>query len=68
MAPRVRLIADLSRDVANALLETARVQGILPQALANAIGTERTLTAARRRGAKVLLDQGGRLTELRFAA
>lgn len=64
---KVRLNADLSPDVAKALKELAAKQGVsLTEALSRAIGTESTLAAKRRKGAKVLLQEGGDLKELIF--
>lgn len=64
---KVRLNADLSPDVANALKDLAEKQGVsLTEALSRAIGTEATLAAKRRNGAKVLVQEGKTLNELVF--
>jgi hypothetical protein len=67
-APRkVRLNADLSPDVANALKQLAAAQGVtLTEALSRAIGTESTLAEKGRNGGKVLVQEGGDLKELIF--
>jgi plasmid stability protein len=67
-APRkVRLNADLSPDVANALKRLAATQGVsLTEALSRAIGTEATLAEKRRNGGKVLVQEGNDLKELIF--
>ena len=55
MAPptKVRLNADLSPDVANALKKLADSQGVsLTEALSRAIGTEATLADQRRKGGR----------------
>jgi hypothetical protein len=67
-APRkVRLNADLSPDVANALKRLAATQGVsLTEALSRAIGTESTLAEKRRNGGKVLVQEGNDLKELIF--
>lgn len=66
---KVRLNADLSPDVATALKELARSQNVsLTEALSRAISTESVLTARRKQGAKVVLDDGsGNLSEVIFA-
>lgn len=65
---KVRLNADLSPDVADALKELARVQHVsVTEALSRAISTESTLVKRRQKGAKVVLDEGGKLSELVFA-
>jgi len=68
-APRkVRLNADLSPEVAKALRELAERQGVsLTEALSRAISTERGLDEKRRKGGKVLIEEGGTLKELVFA-
>lgn len=64
---KVRLNADLSPDVAKALKELAEKQGVsLTEALSRAIGTESTLAAKRRKGAKVLVQEGSEVKELVF--
>ena len=64
---KVRLNADLSPDVANALKQLAATQGVsLTEALSRAIGTEATLADKRRKGGKVLVEEGGVLKELIF--
>jgi hypothetical protein len=64
---KVRLNADLSPDVANALKNLADSQGVsLTEALSRAIGTEATLTDQRRKGGKVLVENGGAIKELVF--
>lgn len=64
---KVRLNADLSDDVANALKELAASQGVsLTEALSRAISTESVLVKRRKRGAKLLLDEGGKLSEMVF--
>lgn len=67
-APRkVRLNADLSPAVADALKQLAASQGVtLTEALSRAIGTEATLADKRRNGGKVLVQEGGALKELIF--
>jgi len=65
---KVRLTADVSSEVADALKNLARAQNVtLLVALSRAIGTESVLWTRRQRGAKVLLDEKGRLSELVFA-
>lgn len=65
---RVRLNADLAPDVAQALKNLARVQNVsLTEALSRAISTEATLVARRQQGAKVVLEQDGKKSELIFA-
>ena len=65
---KVRLNADLSPDVAEALKNLARSQNIsLTEALSRAIGTESVLVQRRKQGAKVILDQNGKMSELIFA-
>jgi hypothetical protein len=65
---KVRLNADLSPDVANALKQLAAAQGVsLTEALSRAIGTEATLADKRRKGGKVLVEEkGGAMKELIF--
>jgi putative aminopeptidase FrvX len=69
-APRkVRLNADLSPDVAEALKNLAEKQGVsLTEALSRAISTEAVLAEKRRKGGKVLIQEGegGSLKELLF--
>jgi hypothetical protein len=67
-APRkVRLNADLSPAVADALKKLAAAQGVsLTEALSRAIGTESTLAEKRRKGGKVLVQEGDDLKELIF--
>lgn len=64
---KVRLNADLSPDVAEALKQLAKRQNVnLTEALSRAIGTELALTNERSKGAKVLIKQGDNLKELVF--
>ena len=64
---KVRLNADLSPAVAKALKDLAAAQGVsLTEALSRAIGTESTLAEKRRKGGKVLVEEGGTLKELVF--
>ena len=64
---KVRLNADLSPEVAMALKELAQKQGVsLTEALSRAISTEKVLDEKRRKGGKVLIEQGGGLKELLF--
>lgn len=64
---KIRLNADLSPDVANALKQLASDQNVtLTEALSRAISTESTLLTRRKRGAKVVLDENGKLSELLF--
>ena len=59
---KVRLNADLSPEVAMALKELAQKQGVsLTEALSRAISTEKVLDEKRRKGGKVLIEQGGGL-------
>jgi hypothetical protein len=65
--PKVRLTADLSFSDATALKELAAQQGVtMTEALKRAISTERLLQERRNSGSKVLLENGGKLTELLF--
>jgi hypothetical protein len=64
---KVRLNADLSPDVAEALKKLAASQNVsLTEALSRAISTESFLVERRKQGAKVVLDQGGKMSELVF--
>ncbi len=64
---KVRLNADLSPDVAAALKELAAAQNVsLTEALSRAISTESVLVQRRSQGAKVILDDGGKMSELVF--
>lgn len=64
---KVRLNADLSPDVANALKKLAAMQDVsLTEALSRAISTEATLADKRRKGGKVLVEEDGALKELIF--
>lgn len=65
---KVRLNADLSPDVADALKALAKSQNVsLAEALARAISTESYLVQKRKQGARVLLDHDGKMLELFFA-
>jgi hypothetical protein len=65
---KVRLNADLSPEVAQALKQLAESQNVtLTEALSRAISTEKVLLAKRQQGAKVVVDQNGKLSELLFA-
>jgi hypothetical protein len=65
--PKIRLTADLSPQVAVALKDLARRQQIsLAQALSLAIGTESFLIKKQCNGAKLLIEQDGLFSELRF--
>lgn len=65
---KVRLNADLSLDVANALKTLASSQNVsLTEALSRAISTEAVLVRRRQQGAKVILEQDGNTSELIFA-
>jgi hypothetical protein len=64
---KVRLNADLSPDVANALKALAEKQGVsLTEALSRAIGTEFALSKERAKGGQVLVKQGKDVKELLF--
>lgn len=64
---KIRLNADLSPDVAKALKDLADKQGVsLTEALSRAISTEATLVAKRKKGARVLVQEGSDMTELVF--
>lgn len=64
---KIRLNADLSPAVADALKQLAASQGVsLTEALSRAIGTEATLAEKRRNGGKVLVQEDGALKELIF--
>lgn len=64
---KIRLNADLSPEVANALKDLAEKQGVsLTEALSRAIGTESALTNERSKGAQVLIKQGKDVKELVF--
>lgn len=64
---KVRLNADLSPDVANALKTLASSQNVsLTEALSRAISTEALLVQRRKQGAKVVLEQDGKMSELIF--
>ncbi|MDP9012447.1 MAG: CopG family transcriptional regulator [Pseudomonadota bacterium] len=64
---KVRLNADLSPAVADALKKLAASQGVsLTEALSRAIGTESTLADKRRNGGKVLVQEGDALKEMIF--
>jgi hypothetical protein len=64
---KVRLNADLSPAVADALKQLAATQGVsLTEALSRAISTESTLADKRRNGGKVLVQDGDALKELIF--
>jgi len=64
---KVRLNADISAEVAEALKELARTQDVsLAEALSRAISTESVLVKRRKQGAKVVLDQAGKLSEMVF--
>jgi hypothetical protein len=64
---KVRLNADISPDVADALKQLAKKQGVnLTEALSRAIGTEYTLANARGKGGRVLIKQGDETKELVF--
>lgn len=64
---KVRLNADLSPEVAEALKGLAAAQDVsLTEALSRAISTESVLVKRRKGGAKVILDEGGKLSELVF--
>ncbi|MFM0472304.1 ribbon-helix-helix protein, CopG family [Paraburkholderia strydomiana] len=64
---KVRLNADLAPDVAQALEDLARTQGIsLSEAVRRAISTESFLQRQRSAGSKVLLEEDGKLRELVF--
>ena len=66
-AKSVRLNADLSPDVAAALKDLAISQNVsIREALSRAISTEVTLAKRRQNGAKILLDEQGKLSELVF--
>jgi len=67
-APRiVRLNADLSPAVAAALKRLAATQRVsLTEASSRAIGTESTLAEKRRKGGKVLVEEGDDLNEMIF--
>ncbi|WP_233839467.1 ribbon-helix-helix protein, CopG family [Paraburkholderia sp. ZP32-5] len=66
-AKKVRLNADLAPDVAQALEDLARTQGIsLSEAVRRAISTESFLQRKRSDGSKVLLEEDGKLRELVF--
>lgn len=66
---KVRLNADLSEDAAEALKHLARIQNItLAEALTRAIGTESFLVERRKRGARVILEHKGKMSELTFAS
>ncbi|OYO27551.1 hypothetical protein [Janthinobacterium sp. PC23-8] len=65
---KVRLNADLSPDVADALKTLASSQNVsLTEALSRAISTEAFLVQRRKQGAKVVLEQDGKTSELIFA-
>lgn len=65
---KVRLNADLSPEVAEALKTLAATQDVsLTEALSRAISTESVLVKRRRGGAKVILEEDGKLSELVFA-
>lgn len=65
---KVRLNADLSPEVAQALKQLAESQNVtLTEALSRAISTEKVLLTKRQQGAKVVVDQNGKLSELLFA-
>lgn len=64
----MRLNADLSPEVAQALKTLAASQDVsLTEALSRAISTESVLVKRRMGGAKVLLEENGKLCELVFA-
>jgi predicted transcriptional regulator len=64
---KVRLSADLSADVAEALQELAKEQNItLTEALSRAISTESFLQRKRSSGGKILVDEAGKIKELVF--
>jgi hypothetical protein len=64
---KVRLNADLSPEVADALKKLAAEEGItLTEALRRAISTEFYLHSKRKSGSKILLDEHGKLKELVF--
>jgi len=64
---KVRLNADLPPDVAQALVEMAKQQGVtLSEAVRRAINTESFLQKKRGSGGKVLVDEGGVIKELVF--
>lgn len=64
---KVRLTADLSVNDINALKELALQQGVtMTEALKRAIATDSVLQSRRREGSKVLLEKGGKLSELIF--
>lgn len=64
---RVRLTANISPDVADALKSLADEQGVtITEALRRAISTEKYLKDKVEGGAKVLVEEGGKLKELVF--
>jgi len=66
--PKVRLFADLSPEVAQALTQLADDQNIsLIEALSRAISTEKVLHDLRQQGAKIVIDEHGKLSEMLFA-
>ena len=64
---KVRVTADLSYDDVTALKNLAARQSVsMTEALRRAIATENLLQTRRREGSRVLLENGGKMTELVF--
>lgn len=64
---KVRVTADLSYDDVTALRNLAARQSVsMTEALRRAIATENLLQTRRKEGSRVLLENGGKMTELVF--